>query len=64
MGLTEVVVEQEEETNSDGSLNTDAQLFKQPYRHLCARLKELEDVVDWRQEHLSTSSASTSLHLR
>ena len=50
-------------TDSDGSLNTNAQLFEQPYRDLCAGLKELENVVDWRQQHLSTSSASASLHL-
>ena len=49
-------------THSDGSLDADAQLFKQQYRDLCAGLKELENLVDWRQQHLSTTSASASFH--
>lgn len=46
----------------DGSLDADTQLLVQPDRHLCAGLQELENVVDGRQKHLSTTSASTAAH--
>lgn len=46
----------------DGSLDSDSKLLVQPYRDLGACLKELEDVVDGWQEHLSTSSSAASAH--